>query len=52
LSVAQAVRRAVAAGSTAGTIFERGVGDPRLSPIIALARALGVRPAELLNGVR
>lgn len=31
--------------------LERGVRDPRLSTIVRVARALRVRPAELLDGI-
>lgn len=32
--------------------LERGVRDPRLATMVRIARALGVAPAELLEGVR
>lgn len=32
--------------------LERGAGDPRLSAVLNLAAALGVEPADLLEGVR
>ena len=31
--------------------LERAVREPRLSTIVRLARALGVKPAELLRGI-
>lgn len=31
--------------------LERGVREPRLGTIVRVARALGVRPAELLAGI-
>jgi transcriptional regulator with XRE-family HTH domain len=31
--------------------LERGVREPRLSTIVRLARALGLTPAELLDGI-
>ncbi len=33
------------------SLLERGERDPRLSTIVRLARALGVTPAELLDGI-
>lgn len=33
-------------------LLERGQREPRLSTIVRLARALGVAPKELLEGVR
>jgi transcriptional regulator with XRE-family HTH domain len=32
--------------------LERNVRDPRFSTIVRVARALKVRPAELLDGIR
>jgi transcriptional regulator with XRE-family HTH domain len=32
--------------------LERSVRDPRFSTIVRVARALKVRPAELLDGIR
>jgi transcriptional regulator with XRE-family HTH domain len=32
--------------------LEQGQREPRLSTMVRLARALGVRPAELLRGIR
>jgi transcriptional regulator with XRE-family HTH domain len=34
------------------SLLERGVREPRLSTIIRLARGLGIRAADLLDGVR
>jgi transcriptional regulator with XRE-family HTH domain len=34
------------------SLLERGAREPRLSTIVKLARALAVRPAELLRGIR
>lgn len=31
--------------------LERGMRQPRLGTIVLLARALGVRPSELLDGI-
>lgn len=31
--------------------LERGVREPRLSTVVRLARALGLRPARLLDGI-
>ncbi len=33
------------------SLLERGGREPRLSTIVRLARGLGVRPAELLEGI-
>lgn len=33
------------------SLLERGDRDPRLTTIVRLARALGVSPADLLDGV-
>jgi Helix-turn-helix len=32
--------------------LERNVRDPRFSTIVRVARALAIRPAELLDGIR
>ena len=32
--------------------LERGVREPRLGTIVRLARGLGLRPADLLAGIR
>jgi Helix-turn-helix len=32
--------------------LERNVRDPRFSTIVKVARALNVKPAELLDGIR
>jgi len=32
--------------------IERGLRDPRVTTVIRLARALGVQPARLLDGVQ
>jgi transcriptional regulator with XRE-family HTH domain len=32
--------------------IERGLRDPRITTLIRLARALGVQPARLLDGVK
>jgi transcriptional regulator with XRE-family HTH domain len=37
--------------STEVSRIERGLRDPRLSTIIRLARAVGVQPAQLLDGI-
>lgn len=34
------------------SLLERGGREPRLSTIVRLARALKIRPAELLDGIR
>ncbi|MDP8943384.1 MAG: helix-turn-helix domain-containing protein [Actinomycetota bacterium] len=34
------------------SLLERGAREPRLSTIVRLARALGVPPADLLDGIR
>jgi transcriptional regulator with XRE-family HTH domain len=34
------------------SLLERAARDPRLATIVRLARALGVRPAELLDGIK
>jgi transcriptional regulator with XRE-family HTH domain len=34
------------------SLLERGQRDPRLATIVRLARALDVKVAELLNGIR
>jgi XRE family transcriptional regulator, fatty acid utilization regulator len=33
------------------SLLERAGREPRLSTMVAIARALGVRPADLLDGV-
>ena len=33
------------------SLLERGAREPRLTTILRLARALGVAPAELLDGI-
>ena len=33
------------------SLLERSGRDPRLSTIVRLARALGVRPSDLLDGI-
>lgn len=33
------------------SLLERAAREPRLSTIVRLARALGVRPADLLDGI-
>ena len=33
------------------SLLERGTREPRLSTIVRLARALGVTPADLLDGI-
>ena len=34
------------------SLLERGAREPRLSTIVRLARALGVTPTELLDGIK
>ena len=34
------------------SLLERGAREPRLSTIVRLARALGVTPTELLEGIK
>lgn len=43
----------VAAGihRTEVSLLERAAREPRLSTIVRLSRALGVTPADLLNGI-
>jgi transcriptional regulator with XRE-family HTH domain len=33
------------------SLLERGAREPRLGTVVRLARALGVRPADLLDGI-
>lgn len=33
------------------SLLERGARDPRLTTIVKLARALGVKPSRLLDGI-
>lgn len=37
---------------TAISLIERSERDPRLATIVRVARALGIPPAELLDGIR
>jgi transcriptional regulator with XRE-family HTH domain len=34
------------------SLLERGLREPRLGTLVRLARALKIRPAELLRGIR